>query len=66
MKKTYKETIDQIKDILVKIESGEPDVDELTSLVNQALTLIHKCQSKLRETEKRIQEDFDKDNLPTE
>ncbi len=66
MKKTYKETIDQIKDILAKIESGEPDVDELTSLVNQALTLIHKCQSKLRETEKRIQEDFDKDNLPTE
>ena len=66
MKKTYKESVEQIQEILKKIESGEPDVDELTSLVNQALTLIHACQSKLRDTEMRILEDFDKDNLPTE
>jgi exodeoxyribonuclease VII small subunit len=59
---TYKETLEKINAIVTKIESGEPDVDELTDLISQALKLIQSCQNTLRDTEKSIEKSFQDDN----
>jgi len=54
----YTSAIQELNDILDKIEKGEPDVDELSSLVNQALKLIGQCKEKLRATEIKLNENF--------
>ena len=51
---SYNEAINEIEVILEKIENGEPDVDELTSLVKRAGYLIKLCRTKLQLTEKEI------------
>ncbi len=60
--KSYKESLEEVNRILEKIESGKPDVDELTDLVNKALKLIKDCQLKLRTTEENIQKNFNEEN----
>jgi len=51
---TYNEAITEIESILEKIENGEPDVDELATLVKRAGYLIKLCRSKLHSAEKEI------------
>ena len=51
---SYNEAIHEIEVILEKIENGEPDVDELASLVKRAGYLIKLCRTKLQSTEKEI------------
>lgn len=48
---TYKTALEEIEDIVQKIENEEIDVDELSSLVKKAADLIKKCKAKLRDTE---------------
>ncbi|MBN2214649.1 MAG: exodeoxyribonuclease VII small subunit [Bacteroidales bacterium] len=61
----YSEAVRQIEEILHKIESEEPDVDELTKLVRSASDLIKYCKGKLFETEQEIEKilnDIDTEN----
>jgi exodeoxyribonuclease VII small subunit len=63
-KTSYTEAFNQLQEILKQIESGEPDVDELTEKVKKAAELIKICKSKLYETEgeiEKILEDLEKD-----
>jgi exodeoxyribonuclease VII small subunit len=52
---TYSEAIDEIEEILEKIESGELDVDELTDKVKRVASLLSLCKRKLKTTEAEIQ-----------
>ena len=52
---TYNEAIDEIEEILQKIESGELDVDELTDKVKRVAYLLETCKKKLKTTESEIQ-----------
>ncbi len=60
----YNKAIEEINSILTKIENSDPDVDELSVLVNLALNLINKCKQKLHETEEKLNADFDKTGNP--
>lgn len=63
-KQSYTEAFSQLQEILQKIESGEPDVDELTANVKKASELIKFCKKKLYNTEadiEKILEDLDQD-----
>lgn len=51
---SYKASLDEIEDIIHKIESGEPDIDELSALVKRAALLIKECKKKLRSTEEDL------------
>ena len=53
-KPTFNEAVAELEEILELIESGEPDVDELTGKVKRASMLLKLCQGKLRDTEKEI------------
>jgi exodeoxyribonuclease VII small subunit len=59
---SYKEAINEIEDILSKIENEELDVDDLSAKVERVSMLIKKCKKKLTETEDKVQkilEDID-------
>jgi exodeoxyribonuclease VII small subunit len=59
---SYNEAINEIEDILSKIENEELDVDDLSSKVKRVSMLIKKCKKKLTETEDQVQkilEDID-------
>jgi exodeoxyribonuclease VII small subunit len=54
-KQSYKEAFTELEEILVKIESDELNVDDLTAQVKRAAELIKFCKSKLFETESEIE-----------
>jgi len=59
---SYNEAINEIEDILSKIENEELDVDDLSDKVKRVSMLIKKCKKKLTETEDQVQkilEDID-------
>ncbi len=58
-KLNYSEAVEEINEILSKIENDSPDVDEITGMVNRALDLIKQCQKKLRDTETKINSSFE-------
>ena len=51
---SYKTALEEIEQIVQKIEKEEIDVDQLSSLVKKAAGLIKKCKSKLRNTEQEL------------
>ena len=51
---SFNDAILRIEEILKNIESGELDVDRLSSEVKRASELIKQCQKKLRTTEEEI------------
>ncbi len=51
---SYKEAIVEIEEILQIIESGEPDVDDLSNKLKRANELIRFCKEKLHKAEKDI------------
>ena len=53
-KLNYKEAVARVEQIIAQIEDGEPDVDSLTGLVEEAFELIKKCKLQLRETEEKL------------
>ncbi|MEA1873565.1 MAG: exodeoxyribonuclease VII small subunit [Bacteroidota bacterium] len=53
---SYAKAIAEIETIINEIEEQQPDMDQLSSKVSRALTLIKSCRSKLKNTE----EDIDK------
>ncbi|QZT36723.1 exodeoxyribonuclease VII small subunit [Halosquirtibacter xylanolyticus] len=52
--KSYKESIEEIKSILEKIENDEYDVDVLVEKVKYVSNLIKHCKSKLKQSETEI------------
>lgn len=46
----YSQALKEIESIVSKLESENPDVDELSGLVKKATFLIKQCKKKLRET----------------
>lgn len=51
---SFNEAIKELEMILEQIESGEPDVDELSGKVKRASELIKICRKKLKSTEEEI------------
>lgn len=51
---TYKAALATLEEIVAKVESGEPDIDELAGMVKTATELISYCKEKLRLTEDEL------------
>ena len=56
MKKTpnYEEAVSQLEDIVTKMESGELDIDMMSTELKNAQQLIKLCKDKLTKTEEEI------------
>ena len=52
---TFNAAMNELETILEQIESGQPDVDELSGKVKRASELIKFCKGKLRATEEEIE-----------
>ncbi len=59
---SYKNAIEEIENIMYKLENEEIDLDELSKSVKQASELIAKCKGKLRDTESEIEKIIEKIN----
>ena len=57
---SYKEALEEITEIVEKIENEDIDVDVLSKQVKRAATLIGQCKAKLRETGSELEEIIDK------
>jgi exodeoxyribonuclease VII small subunit len=55
---SFSDAVLKIEEILKNIESGELDIDRLSSEVKRASDLIKQCQKKLRTTEEEINSIF--------
>jgi exodeoxyribonuclease VII small subunit len=53
-KTSYSNALARLQVILDKMETNEPDIDELAKLVKEASTLIKQCKKTLRDTESEI------------
>ena len=51
----YKEAVNEIEDILQKIENDELDVDELSEKVKRVSNLLKICKDKLHQTEEEVE-----------
>ena len=56
MKKTpnYEEAVSQLEEIVKKMESGEPDIDMMSTELKNAQQLIKLCKDKLTKTDEEI------------
>ncbi len=54
---SYKEAYEELQQISTQLESGDADIDQLSTLVNRAKELVKYCQDKLRMTEESLSED---------
>ena len=54
-KLTYQEAVNEIDEILSKIENDELDVDELSAKVKRVSSLIKLCKEKLHKTEAEVE-----------
>jgi exodeoxyribonuclease VII small subunit len=54
-KVTYQEAIDEIEEILAKIEKEELDIDELTEKVKRVSFLLKTCREKLKQTNEEVE-----------
>jgi len=56
---TYKEAIEEIENIIEKIKSEEPDIDELANKVKRVSELLNICKDKLYKAEKDVNDILD-------
>ncbi len=54
-KQTYQEAIGELQEILARLESNDPNVDELAKDVRRAAELIKFCKQKLHATEEEVE-----------
>ena len=54
-KPSYQEAVNEIDEILAKIENEELDVDELSAQVKRVSSLIKMCKDKLHKTEEEVE-----------
>ncbi len=55
---SFNEAVKKIEEILHNIETGDLDVDKLSTEVRHASELIKECQKKLKSTEEEINSIF--------
>ncbi|SUB77860.1 exodeoxyribonuclease VII small subunit [Porphyromonas macacae] len=53
--RTYNEASARLEEIVAIIEHNNPDVDELTRLVEEAVELVAFCRNKLTGTDKQLE-----------
>ena len=51
----YTESVERLEGIVKKVESGEMDIDQLTSQVAEAANLIKACKEKLFSTNEAVE-----------
>lgn len=56
----YKKSLEEIEEIVRKIEDEDIEVDELSALVKKAAELIKLCKTKLKDTGSELEEIIDK------
>jgi len=54
MTETYEEKIEQLRQIIAKIEDGSTSLDESMKLYEQGAALVKQCESLLAEAEEKI------------
>ncbi|HVP97227.1 exodeoxyribonuclease VII small subunit [Methanoregula sp.] len=54
MTETYEEKIEQLRQIIAKIEDGTTSLDESMKLYEQGAALVKQCETLLAETEEKI------------
>lgn len=54
MTETYEEKIEQLRQIIAKIEDGTTSLDESMKLYEQGAALIKQCETLLLEAEEKI------------
>ncbi|MDR1414510.1 MAG: exodeoxyribonuclease VII small subunit [Odoribacteraceae bacterium] len=52
----YSQAVEQLEQIIAKLEDNKMDVDELGLQVKRAAELVAFCKATLRETEKEVEE----------
>jgi len=57
---TYQSAIEELEQILDKMESNELEIDSLSDQVKRASELITICKNKLKKTEEDVEEILDK------
>lgn len=55
VKMNYKDAMNEIEEIVAKLEDNRLDVDELSEKVKRVSELIAFCKSKLHETEEEVE-----------
>ena len=58
---TYEQALKELQLIVEQLESGETDLDSITTKVKRASFLLEYCQKKLRTLEKDLDSIFDKE-----
>ena len=58
--KTYSECINELEDILERIENGDLEVDVLTEEIKKASEFIKSCKEKLYKADEEIRKILDK------
>lgn len=52
---SYGESATRLEEILVRIEEGKVDIDELSGLVQEAARLVTQCREKIHAAEAQVQ-----------
>ncbi|MFV0507116.1 MAG: exodeoxyribonuclease VII small subunit [Bacteroidales bacterium] len=52
---SYSDALEQIEEILKKVENGDLDVDQITEQIKKASELFRVCQSKLKGTQEEVE-----------
>ena len=53
---SYEKQIDELKEIISKIESGDAGLDESLSLYERGIVILQNCQKILEEAEMKVTE----------
>lgn len=56
MAKSYEKQIEELKEIITKIENGDAGLDESLSLYEKGITILQNCQKILEEAEMKVSE----------
>ncbi|WP_348632358.1 exodeoxyribonuclease VII small subunit [Methanomicrobium sp. W14] len=56
MKKSYEDQIDELKEIISRIENGDAGLDESLALYERGIAIIQSCQKILEEAELKVTE----------
>lgn len=59
---SFSQAMREVESIVLKMEEGEMDIDELSASVRRASELIKLCQNKLKTTEEEIGNIFKEDH----
>ncbi len=57
---SYEQSIQELEDIMLKLENEEVNIDELSENIKKAGEIIVKCRDKLRTTEDEVEKIIEK------